>query len=294
MITVFTPVYNRANIIKNLYESLRKQTDQNFEWVVVDDGSNDNICEVMQEFIAENAIKINFAQQKNFGKHVAINTGLDMAQGEYFFIVDSDDELPLDSIENICKFTKTIENESDFAGVSGFRQHKSTNEMDGATFEGEYFDCTSLERFKNNILGEKAEVFKTEILRKYKFPVFEGENFVSERTVWNEIAHDGYKIRWFNVPTYTFEYLDDGLTKTKGKFFKNYQGFIELVRRQLRYKEIPKKENLKNFVICCVYAKKKKYSYKTLAKQLGKSVVTIFLAANLGNMLYKFFGGSVN
>lgn len=41
-ITIFTPTYNRAYIIRNLYNSLLKQTDKDFNWIVVDDGSSDN------------------------------------------------------------------------------------------------------------------------------------------------------------------------------------------------------------------------------------------------------------
>ena len=47
-ITVFTPTYNRAYIIENLYQSLRKQTYTDFEWLVVDDGSADNTQELFE------------------------------------------------------------------------------------------------------------------------------------------------------------------------------------------------------------------------------------------------------
>ena len=52
-ITVFTPIYNRAYCIEMLYESLKKQTYKNFEWIVVDDGSTDNIAQIFDKWVRE-------------------------------------------------------------------------------------------------------------------------------------------------------------------------------------------------------------------------------------------------
>ena len=56
MITVFTPTYNRAYIIGKLYESLKRQTFKDFEWLVIDDGSVDNTENLIQGFIFEKEI----------------------------------------------------------------------------------------------------------------------------------------------------------------------------------------------------------------------------------------------
>ena len=218
-ITVFTPTYNRAYIIERLYESLKKQTIKNFEWVIVDDGSTDNTKEVVSKF-DEKDFEINYYFKVNGGKHTAINYGLDVAKGEYFFIVDSDDMLLPNSIERIIYWIDTIENKKEFVGVSGLRGYNDSDII-GKTFDGEFLDCTTLERSRNNIMGDKAEVFKTEILKKYKFPVIEGERFFSEAFIWNKLALDGYKIRWFNEIIYICNYLEDGLTKNSKKIFES-------------------------------------------------------------------------
>ena len=49
IITIFTPVYNRARLLPRLFDSLKRQTCQNFEWIAIDDGSTDNTLEVLQE-----------------------------------------------------------------------------------------------------------------------------------------------------------------------------------------------------------------------------------------------------
>ncbi len=223
-ITVFTPTFNRAYILKNLYESLCMQEYKNFEWLIVDDGSSDETNKIVKDWIKENKIEIRYFYQENSGKHVAINLGVKNAKGKYFIIVDSDDYLTKDALKEITNCFISIDGMKNFAGISGTKIF-TNNELIGTTFEGEYVDATSLERKKFKINGDKAEVFYTDVLSKYKFPVFEDEKFMSEAYIWNKIAADGYKIRWFNKPFIVCEYLEDGLTKNKKSIaYKNIKG----------------------------------------------------------------------
>lgn len=216
MITIFTPVYNRAYIINNLYQSLRRQTCKDFEWIVIDDGSQDNIIEIVNKWIKEdkNFFPIHFYSVKNGGKHRCINIAIKLAKGEAFFIVDSDDYITDDAIEWIGDKWKAIQDDAGFAGIAGLIMLKN-GKLTGAgklTFK-EYVDATNLERSKYSLDGDKAEVYKTELLQKYPFPEYDNENFVTEAAVWNKIAYDGYKIRWFNKTIYICDYLEDGLSK---------------------------------------------------------------------------------
>lgn len=216
-ITVFTPTFNRGYIIENLYKSLQRQSYKNFQWIVIDDGSEDDTEKLFEKWTNEdNLFDITYKKVKNGGKHRAINRAIEIAEGELFFIVDSDDYLTDHALEKVIKWEETIKNKNEFAGVAGVRGY-SINSRIGNTFKGEYIDATSLERNKNNITGDKAEVFYLDILKKYKFPEFEGEKFVTEKVVWNQIAYDGYKIRWFNEIIYICDYLEDGLTKSMSR-----------------------------------------------------------------------------
>ena len=216
-ITVFTPTFNRGYIIENLYKSLQRQSYKNFQWIVIDDGSKDDTEKLFEKWTNEdNLFDITYKKVKNGGKHRAINRAIEIAEGELFFIVDSDDYLTDHALEKVIKWEETIKNKNEFAGVAGVRGY-SINSRIGNTFKGEYIDATSLERNKNNITGDKAEVFYLDILKKYKFPEFEGEKFVTEKVVWNQIAYDGYKIRWFNEIIYICDYLEDGLTKSMSR-----------------------------------------------------------------------------
>lgn len=225
-LTVFTPTYNRGYIIGKLYESLKSQTKKDFEWIVIDDGSTDNTELLFQNWIKEeNEFKITYLKKKNGGKHRAINDALEIAKGELFFIVDSDDFLIYEAVEKIIAWEKDINNKNNYAGIAGNRG-KNKETIIGETFLGNWIDATSLERNKYNIRGDKAEVFYTDVLRKFKFPVFEGENFITENVVWNRIAYEGYKIRWFNEIIYICDYLGDGLTQAgMNNFIKNPKGY---------------------------------------------------------------------
>ena len=93
-ITVFTPTYNRAYILENLYRSLQRQSFTDFEWLVVDDGSSDGTKALFERWQKEdNPFPIRYCYKENGGKCRAINYGLKLAQGELFFTVDSDDYL---------------------------------------------------------------------------------------------------------------------------------------------------------------------------------------------------------
>lgn len=242
-VTVFTPTYNRAYILGELYVSLQRQTVHSFEWLIVDDGSVDNTEQVVSNWILqERKFPIRYYKTKNGGKHRAINFALNCAEGEYFFIVDSDDQLVSTAIETVCdrmdSLPMTIREK--FAGICLCKGYTAERAV-GTSFDGVYLDCTSLEREKYGITGDKAEVFYTEVLRQYPFPEFEGENFITECAVWDKIAADGYLLRFYNEIVYLCEYRDDGLTQMGMElYYRNPQGYGYVLRLARRYKKYSK------------------------------------------------------
>lgn len=210
-LTVFTPVYDRAYIVGRLYRSLCRQSDKDFEWVVVDDGSSDNIDWLMASFKAEGIINIRYFKQANGGKHTAINRGVKEAKGQFFMIVDSDDHLTDDAVEWIHQASEAIAGDKRFAGLSGIRIHPDGIKIGGGDEFGT-IDANAVDiRLIHKIKGDLAEIFKTEVLSKYPFPVFEGEKFCPEALVWNRIA-EKFLLRYCHKGIYVCEYLADGLT----------------------------------------------------------------------------------
>ncbi|MBS5431256.1 MAG: glycosyltransferase family 2 protein [Lachnospiraceae bacterium] len=226
-ITVFTPTYNRAYIIERLYRSLQRQTYTDFEWLVIDDGSSDNTEVLFEKWRKEErAFPIYYYKQENGGKCRAINRALDLAQGELFFTVDSDDYLTDDALEKIYKWESLLPKNEKFCGVAG---NLGTSKVytPNIPFKEEYLDKSMLERYtysengRKVLGGERAYVFYTNIHKKYRYPVFEGEKFMTEAVAWNRMAADGYIMRFYKDIIWIYEYREDGLTKTGNRLFIN-------------------------------------------------------------------------
>ncbi len=246
-VTVFTPTFNRAYIIDNLYKSLIEQTFKNFEWIIIDDGSTDNTEVLINSFIEEGKLNIIYQKQLNSGKHRAINKAVDIAHGELFFIVDSDDYLTEDALEILVSNWDNIEDKGKFCGISGLRGYNS-EKIVGSCHPNYIFDCSILEyRYKYKIKGDKAEAFVTEKLKIHKFPEIEGEKFISESIVWNRLG-EKYLMRWVNEIIYICNYLEDGLSaKSLNLRINNINGTLLLYKSNLDY-DIPYSYKLKNII----------------------------------------------
>lgn len=223
-VTVFTPTYNRAYILGDLYHSLQRQTCMDFEWLIVDDGSADDTKALVASWKGEeNPFPIRYVYQENGGKCRAINRGLKEADGRLFFTVDSDDYLTDDAIEKVIRWDGELPRDGHFCGYVGNRGITPT-QTPNRLFPGGYLDGTALDRY-DQVDGERAFVFYTEIHRKYLYPEFPGEKFLTEAVTWDLMAHDGYKMRFYNDIIWIWEYKDDGLTRAGYRvFLENPQG----------------------------------------------------------------------
>ena len=264
--TVFTPLYNRSNYLDRIYESLKKQSFKDFEWVIVDDGSNDDPEKIINNYIEEDTLKIVFFEQKNKGKHFAINKGLEFAEGEYFYIVDSDDFLPDDALLVLNQKISTISDKSGFAGVAG-RTMNHDRIILGTQFEQD-ISCSSIDiRYRYKITGDLAEVFKTEILKKYKFPEISGEKFCPEALVWNRIA-ENHKLLFFNLPIYICEYLPGGLSDKIVKIRMDSPQATMLTYSELYKHNIPLISKIKSLINFWRFSFNSEMSFNKKLKQV--------------------------
>lgn len=212
-LTVFTPTYNRAHLLPRLYESLKAQTCLDFEWLIVDDGSTDNTEQMVRMWCKEEYFKggTHYIRQPNGGKHRAINHGVTEAKGKLFFIVDSDDSLPEDSIKTIFDYWLGIRDDTSFGGIVGFIAHHDGTVI-GHGYSFDILDCSTLDfRYKFRVNGDMAEVYRTDVLKEFPFLEIENEKFCPEALVWNRVATK-YRLRHFNKIIYFRDYLDGGLT----------------------------------------------------------------------------------
>lgn len=237
LITVFTPTYNRAYILEKLYNSLQNQKMHEFEWVIIDDGSTDDTEQKVSHWIDENNFfDIRYFKQENGGKCRAINRALDLARGKLFLVIDSDDYLTGDALEKIAEWEGHLPENTLYCGVSG-NLGTSENTTSNHLFENRSYDGNLLDRYKN-VDGERAFAFFTEIHRKYKYPVFQDEKFMTEAVVYNRMANDGYMMRFFNDIICIYEYQEDGLTKAGNKLFlQNPKGYALWMKEKTDFLE---------------------------------------------------------
>ncbi|MCM8757818.1 MAG: glycosyltransferase family 2 protein [Candidatus Omnitrophica bacterium] len=211
-ITVFTPTYNRESLLARLYDSIKRQDFSNFEWIIVDDGSTDNTSSIVEAWAKESNFDIRYFYQENSGKHIAINKGVDNARGELFFIVDSDDWLSDNVLQDIWQVWQSIPKDQRIllAGVSGLCAYRDGSIV-GTKYPLDSMDSDHIEiRTFYDVKGDKAEVFRTDILREFPFPSNLGK-FVPEGLIWNRIGQK-YKMRYVNKIWRYIEYQPDGLT----------------------------------------------------------------------------------
>ena len=212
MITILTPTFNRAHLLPRLFESLTHQTDFNFEWLVMDDGSTDGTSDLFagKTFLSA-PFPIRYYRQENGGKHRALNAGVKQAKGDFIFIADSDDWLLPQSVAIVGQHASAIADDNTFAGVAGLDVFDDERIV-GTGLPQDIIDCNAMDiRYRYHVDGDLKEVFKTTVLQEFPFPEIQDEKFCPEQLVWFRIAQK-YKLRYFNTPIYVAEYQLNGIT----------------------------------------------------------------------------------
>ncbi|OUQ47366.1 hypothetical protein B5E62_15285 [Lachnoclostridium sp. An118] len=231
MVTIFTPTFNRAHLLQNLYDSLCRQTNKNFLWHIVDDGSTDDTGKLVKQWKKENKeFVINYTRQSNGGKQRAHNVGVQMCETELFFCVDSDDSLVDDAVKIIIE-NWGIAKQENIAGIVALRGKDETITL--GTSMPKVSNLTMLELYqKYHFKGDTALIYRTEILKKYPFVLAEGEKFIGENFVYNQIDLN-YKMYVLNKIIYICQYFEDGYTRnTVQLLVKNPHSYMILKKQQ--------------------------------------------------------------
>lgn len=208
-LTIFTPTFNRAFILPKLYNSLKNQVNQNFVWLIVDDGSSDETKNLVQGFQDENQIEIQYVFQENKGKHFAVNNGLRNTKTEFFCVIDSDDYLAENAIEEMELLSNKIENNNQIAGFTFIRFSEKIN-FDKEKYGRKEWIVSGRAEYDWEFPGEMIYCYKTKIHQQFYFPEFEGEKFCSESLIYRRIERK-YKILFTDKVLAFGDYLEDGL-----------------------------------------------------------------------------------
>ncbi len=236
-ITIFTPTYNRESLISRVYECLINQTNKNFVWILVNDGSTDETDIVAKEILLKDEIPMLFISKTNGGKHTAFEVAFYEVITEFFMCMDDDDIYSSEAVATYLDEWKRIKKENKFEQIGAIRT--ITQEENGSIVSKKKFnkahigtriDQTTLE--SNYIKHEGFEnwtCYRTEALRNVElFPkdywMHEHHKFFSEG-IWQGRFARKYKCRYYFVVLR--EYRHDTETSII-RSNKNRQHYIDM------------------------------------------------------------------
>ena len=219
-ITVIVPVYNVEHYLSKCLDSILKQTYQNLEIIVVNDGSTDNSGGICQEY-AQKDSRIIYIEKENGGLSDARNAGLDRMTGSYVTFVDSDDWIEQDYVEVL--YNKLTEYQADVS-VGNYYSYNEDEGMyyfhiNGDSYYEKVFDNVSI--FEN--LYESQEMKSFALIsawgKLYKASLFDYIRFDK-----GKLGEDGYmnqklyllvqKVIYINQGLYAYRQRSGSITKT--------------------------------------------------------------------------------
>lgn len=294
-ISVITPTYNRANVLYRVYDSLMKQTYREFEWIIVDDGSEDNTKTVVEQFVQQADFNIVYYYQNNNGKHIAVNKGVKLAKGEFIAIADSDDSFLPEAFEIMLKHWDKIDDKESFRGVTCRCYDPETKEEIGRTIDNDYVDCLGLDAtYKYNIDFEMWGINRRDIMLKYPFPAImggkkNGLSFFPETVIWNKMGRT-YKVRYINdcLRAY-YRDQDNATTNKKNRRYKEniylWDHLINDILDYARYKPMRFVKAFIGIMMDGLLNGEKYYEIVKRGKTLGRKIL-IILFSPVGIALY--------
>ena len=267
ILTVFTPAYNRADLLTRCYESMCKQTNKNFIWMIVDDGSTDNTREISESWVKNTKdFQVKYIYKENGGLHTAYNTAIANIDTELCVCIDSDDFMPDNAVGLILDFWK--KNGSDkYAGIVGLDFNMDGNVIGDMLPDIKSVNLIGLFTGKYNIVnGDRTNVVRTELYKKYApMKVFKGEKNFNPHYMHLQISEE-YDFLVLNENLRFVDYQETGMSNSMLKQYRSSpNSFAEIRKLYLSFKDTSLKFKIKHSIhlaSSCILAKKTMSSVK--------------------------------
>ena len=285
LLTIFTPTYNREATLPRLYESLCRQTDGHFLWLVIDDGSTDGTKELVTEWEEQEVINIQYTYKENGGLHTGYNKAIELICTELCMCVDSDDWLPEDAVEKVISFWRHMGNDK-VAGIMGLDYNPDGSPIGGYFPLGlKYAKIIDL-HYKYHHYGDVKFVHRTELLKEVApIPTFGEEKCFNPYYLFHQID-ERYPLLVLNDKLCYVEYQEDGMSQNIiGQYLDSPRSFSELRKVVMKRKDAPwliKFRNAIHYVSSQIMLRNKKW-----LEESPQKLMTV-LAAPLGILLYGY------
>lgn len=236
LFTLFIPTYNRRHLLPRLLESVEAQTFQDFELLIVDDGSQDGSYEFLCAYRPCGRFSIRLFYQENQGRHIAFNMALAEARGVLFTTVNSDDVLPPHAMERFAywwDYAQRHHSDVPVVGVEALCANMETQQIVGSAYPESPMIADRIEiRFKHKCRGDKTRAVLTAIMQQYRFPKISGERYLPPSYLWHRLGFDKHKLLCVNEVLCYKEYLEDGVTKNRIQVLHRSPRGVELHHRE--------------------------------------------------------------
>lgn len=254
-LTIFTPTYNRADLLPRGYAALCRQTSTDCCWLIIDDGSTDSTSELVKSWLKEDSLfvsdggfegfsvdapwlHIRYYYKENGGLHTGYNKAIELMNTELCVCIDSDDYMPNDAVEKIVKCWKERGNPN-VAGILGLDFYTAGQPIGGYFPEGiEMLRIIEMVP-KYNHHGDVKVVHRTELLKEVApQPTFVGEKNFNPIYLFHKVDMK-YPLLLLNENLCYVEYQPDGMTSNIYKQYINSpRSFSELRRLLMSRKDV--------------------------------------------------------
>ena len=249
-ITVFTPAYNRSDLLGRCFESMKRQTRKDFIWMIIDDGSKDNTREVVESWLREPLdFELQYFYKENGGLHTAYNEAIARIDTELCVCIDSDDFMPDDAIEKILSFWETHGSDA-YAGIVGLDFNLEGNVIGDPLPEQKTVNLIDLHTGRYPIVnGDRTNVVRTELYRKFApMKVFPGEKNFNPHYMHLQISQE-YDFLVLNENLRFVDYQPQGMTNSMLWQYRNSpNSFAEIRKLYLSFPNTPLKYRLRHSV----------------------------------------------
>lgn len=212
-IAIITATYNHPEELRRLYKSLERQTSNDFRWIIINDGSDDQTEEVVKDICRNSILEVVYQFQNNGGKSRAINRGLDCLKEELFVLfVDDDEILNPNAIEIVKEYAKKYQNKGCVAIDFNHYELNSKKRLANYDQKDDYFMSVQ-ERKAKGISSDGYTGYFVDAIKSFRFPVYKMEKYVGPSVLMMLVSRKG-KILWSREVLGGTSYLENGITKS--------------------------------------------------------------------------------
>lgn len=285
-LTIFTPAYNRADLLPRCFESMKRQTNKNFIWMIIDDGSTDDTKNLVAGWLQELLdFEIQYYYKENGGLHTAYNEAIAHTKTELCVCIDSDDFMPDDAVEKILDFWAKHGSE-DVAGIVGLDYQLDGTCLGDSLPDQERVNLIDLLAGKYPIRNlDRTNVVRTELYKKYApMPSFPGEKNFNPHYMHLQISME-YDFLVLNENLRFVEYQPNGMTSNILRQFRNSpRSFAEIRKLYLSFPNTGWKFRFRHsihYVSSCIFAKNRHFLKESPAKGWTLAALLPGIALNL-------------